>query len=626
MAVKHVGEKVFHLKMLLCYPVFGGNFTRFPEFATTNPYLCNMLGRRSAASTKPCTGKTDISTRQEKKKGVKEMTRISISMRKLASLLLATAVLAGTISGCGTKNPQTSPENTGAAPSKAPVSSEDKLNESKAGEAVDGGTLTISMDKAPTSLDPMKISGYNAYVACQQLGDTLIIHDPEGKGEYLPNLATSWETSDDGLQWVFQLRDDVHFQKGEYQDGRLMTAEDVAYSFMRNKQHVNNTLGFVEKVEATGENEVTFTLYQPTATLLYEITLPNFIIVPQEEAEGWGDEFGAHVISTGAFQLESHEIDQQTVMVRNENYWGARPHLDKVVFKVIQDPNQRLNALITGEIDLALSLSTDSLQQVMDNPDLDLVSLNKVQMNMIAFSYENGPTTDPRVRQALSMATDRQALIDGAFAEGVAKYTKIPLPGNSWAYDDKLQDLVPDYDPEGAKALLAEAGYPDGFQITLSYAASTERDRVGVVLQQMWKENLNVDVVLDATETATYNDKVHSGNGELYMGGITASSPDPAFSLGYSFDSSKAHASYNPGPYINEEWDKLNKKALASTDQEERTGIYHEMLKMAMEDYPGIWFADQYPCWGVRNGTHMTDFDNWFLICNGNTYNAWKEQ
>ena len=110
------------------------------------------------------------------------------------------------------------------------------------------------------------------------------------------------------------------------------------------------------------------------------------------------------------------------------------------------------------------------------------------------------------------------------------------------------------------------------------------------------------------------------------MGGITASSPDPAFSLGYSFDSSKAHASYNPGPYINEEWDKLNKQALASTDQEERTGIYHEMLKMAMEDYPGIWFADQYPCWGVRNGTHMTDFDNWFLICNGNTYNAWKEQ
>ncbi len=554
------------------------------------------------------------------------MAKTGFSPKKLMSLLVASALLFTAVGGCGadgTQEPENSAGESGTG--RTPVAALDKLEESRSAEPVEGGTLTISMDKAPTSLDPLRISGYNAYVVCQQLGDTLIIHDPEGKGEFLPNLATSWETSEDGLQWVFQLRDDVHFQKGEYQDGRLMTAEDVAYSFMRNKEHVNNTLGFVEKVEATGEFEVTFTLYQPTATLLYEITLPNFIIVPQEEVEGWGDEFGAHVISTGAFQLESHEIDQQTTMVRNENYWGNRPYLDKVVFKVIQDANQRLNALITGEIDLALSLSSDSLQQVLDDPNLDLVSLNKVQMNTIAFSYENGPTTDLRVRQALSMATDRQALIDAAFADGTAEYTKIPLPQNSWAYDESLQDLVPDYDPEAARQLLAEAGYPDGFEITLSYAASVERDRIGVVLQQLWKENLNVDVILDATETATYNDKVHSGNGELYLGGITASSTDPAFSLGYSFDSSKAHASYNPGPYINEAWDALNLEALAITDQAERTEIYHQLLEMAMEDCPGIWFADQYPCWGVRKGVHMTDFDNWFLICNGETYNAWKE-
>ena len=562
------------------------------------------------------------------------MTKKGNSSKKLAALLVAAALLLTAVSGCGPKggtssaggSGSSSGSGSGSEAGRSPISAADMMKATNELEPVDGGTLTISMDKAPTSLDPQKISGYNAYVACQQLGDTLIIHDPEGKGEFLPNLATSWTTSEDGLQWVFQLRDDVHFQKGTYQDGRLMTAEDVAYSFMRNKQHVNNTLAFVEKVEATGEFEVTFTLYQPTATLLYEITLPNFIIVPQEEAEGWGEDFGSHVISTGAFQLESHEIDQQTVMVRNENYWGARPHLDKVVFKVIQDANQRLNALITGEIDLALSLSSDSLEQVLADPNLDLVSLNKVQMHNIVFSFENGPVADPLVRQALIMATDRQALVDAAFAEGTAQMTKIPLPGNSWAYDEKLQDLVPDYDPEGAKKLLEEAGYGDGFEITLSYAASVERDRVGVVLQQMWKQNLNVDVILDATETATYNDKVHSGNGELYMGGITASSPDPAFSLGYSFDSSKAHASYNPGPYINEEWDALNKQALASTDQAERTEIYHQLLEMALADYPGIWFADQYPCWGVRKGTHMTDFDNWFLICNGNTYNAWKEQ
>lgn len=550
------------------------------------------------------------------------MKKSRTSGKKLLSLAIALLMLLSVVSGCGGNNSSGTQDEQQSGSS----STDDMMEQNTSLEPVDGGTLNISMDKAPTSLDPRYISGYNAYVVCQQLGDTLIIHDPKGKGEFLPNLATSWETTPDGMQWIFQLRDDVHFQKGTYQDGRLMTAEDVAYSFMRNKQHVNNTLGFVEKVEATGDFEVTFTLYQPTATLLYEITLPNFIIVPQEEVDGWGDDFGSHVISTGAFQLQSHEIDQQTVLVRNDNYWGVRPHLDQVVFKVIQDPNQRLNALIAGEIDLALSLATDSLQQVADNPDLELMSLNKVQMHNIAFSYENGPTQDIRVRQALILATDRQMLVDAAFAEGTAVATKIPVPGNSWAYDDSLQGLVGDYDPEAAKALLEEAGYGDGFTITLSYAASAERERVGVVLQQMWKQALNVDVILDSTETATYNDKVHSGNGELYMGGITASSPDPAFSLGYSFDSSKAHASYNPGPYINEEWDALNQQALAITDVEERTALYHQMLELAMSDYPGIWFADQYPCWGIRKGTHMTDFDNWFLICNGNTYNAWKEQ
>ena len=541
---------------------------------------------------------------------------------RIIAMMLVLVMATGLMVGCA--RTETEEEE------KAPVETVAQNDAIEAGantkeEAVDGGTLVLSMDKAPTSLDPLKISGYNAFVLATQIGDPLVAHDASGNGEYLPSLATSWEVSEDGMQWVFQIRDDVHFQKGKYQDGRLMTAEDVAYSINRNKQHVNNTLSFVDEVKATDEHEVTFYLNRPTATLLYELTLAYYLIVPREEVEGWGEDFGMHFCSTGPFILESHEIDQQTVLVRNDNYWGDRPHLDKVIFKVIQDGDQRVNALLAGEIDIALSLPTDSLERVAASEELDLVSLNKVQMNSIAFSLENGPRADPKVREALVLATDRQELVDGAFAKGTAEVTKLPLCNNSWLYNKELEAKVLDFDPEKAKQVLSESTYPNGFDITLSYASSVERDRVGVILQQQWKKYLNVNVILDAAETTTYNDLVHTGNGELYMGGLTASTSDPHFSLGYAFDSAKAHASYNPGPYVNEEADELIYSALATTDKAERTKLYNELLDLVMADYPGIWFANQHTFWGVRKGVHMEDFDNWFLICNGTNYNAWKE-
>ena len=98
-----------------------------------------------------------------------------------------------------------------------------------------------------------------------------------------------------------------------------------------------------------------------------------------------------------------------------------------------------------------------------------------------------------------------------------------------------------------------------------------------------------------------------------------------ALPIWYSFDSSKAHASYNPGPYINAEADELVKQAKSVNDRAERTELYHQLLELALSDHPGLWFADMYPCWGVRKGVHMTDFDNWFMLCSGDTYNAWKE-
>lgn len=450
----------------------------------------------------------------------------------------------------------------------------------------DGGILNLGLSANPKTLDPIKYTGVYESQVMKQVGDTLIVYNKE-LTDFLPSLAKEWSISDDMLVYTFKLRDDVHFQPGEYQDGRLMTAEDVKYSLERSAtESAMNRLNGVEKVVVTGEFEVEVHLSEPNAALLPMLTDAGNIIVPKEEVEGWGDEFGSHLVSTGPFQINSWEKDSEVKVVRHDQYWGEKPHLDGVTFKIIADPNTMTNALRSGDIHIGMDVKGQNRELINQDDNLELLSEPALSLTYLDLNNKTGPTADPKVREAIYKGTNVEELVAGVNQWGGAEKSFMGLPKKSWGYSADLEELTPTFDPKAAKALLAEAGYPDGFKTELYLAES--RVPYGTIFQNQMKENLNIDVELKVVEWGTYSDTVSKGNAPMSIGGWTWY-PDPYFFLYQLFHSDQIGSLGNGKGYSNPEVDALLDRAVSETvDQNERTKLYQQALELILKDVPRI--------------------------------------
>ena len=461
-------------------------------------------------------------------------------------------------------------------------------NENGSGENGDGsagGTLNIGLSANPSNLDPTKYTGVYESNVIRQLGDTLVIYN-EDYTDFEPSLATDWEISDDGKTYTFNLRDDVHFQAGEYQDGRQMTAEDVKYSLERSAFESSlNRLTGVDQVEVLDDYQVAVHLTAPNAPFMNMLTDAGNVIVPEEEVEGWGDQFGQKFIGTGPFALDNYTAGQRIDLVSHENYWGETPNLEGVSFRVIEDPTQMSNSLLAGDIHIATDVSGQSREIIEEDANTELVSVPGFSINYIDLNNVEGPTADPEVRQAIIMATNKEDMIQGVNQWGGAEASLSPIPPASWGYPENPEDLTVDYDPEGAKELLAAAGYPDGFEI--DFYASESRMDYATIFQSQMKENLNIDVNLHPQEWGTYSETVASGQAGMNLGGWSWG-PDPYFYLNKLFHSDEIGALGNGKGYSNEEVDALLDAAQIELDQEKRYDLYQDALEIIMSDYTRI--------------------------------------
>lgn len=455
----------------------------------------------------------------------------------------------------------------------------------EAAQPQEGGTINFGLAANPSSLDPIKYTSQYESNVIRQITDTLVVYSQDFS-EFKPSLATEWSVSEDGLTYTFKLRDDVKFQPGEYQDGRLMTAEDVKYSLERSAfDSALNRLSGVESVEVIGEHEVAVHLTNPSSAFMAMLTDAGNSIIPQEEVEGWGDQFGQHLIGTGPFALKNLQSGQQVELARNENYWGERPHLDGVVFKVITDPNMMINSLLSGDIHIATDVRGQNRQIIEGSDKVELVSIPGFSTTYLDMNMMEGPTTDPKVREAIYMATDVEAIVNGVNQWGGAEVSYSPLPKASWGYMDNAKDFVPAYDPEAAKELLAETDYADGFAINMYLADS--RVPYGTIFQQQMKENLNIDVQLNPQEWGTYSETVSTGQAGMNIGGWSWY-PDPFFYLNQEFHSNSIGSLGNGRGYSNPEVDALLDQALVEGDQEKRTDLYQQALEIIMGDHSRI--------------------------------------
>lgn len=485
--------------------------------------------------------------------------------RILTSIVALIAASSLTIAGCGSSS--SSKSSTSSAPK-------------------DGGTLTIALSAVPKTLDPVKYTGIYEGNIINNVCSTLVYYN-KSLNKMIPGLATEWKVSSDMKSYTFKLRNDVYFQKGKYQSGRKMTAQDVKYSLERSaKESAMKRLRMLDSVEVVSDTEIIAHLKQPNATFLTVLTDPGNVIVPKEEVEGWGSDFGTHLVGTGAFSLKEWRKGDSVVLTRNDKYFAGKPHLDGVTFKFITDQNMMSNALKSGDVDVATDVMGEGIQAIKNDSNLVMSQQSALKVMYGSMNLMTGPTKDKRVREAILSAIDVDALVKGLYPFGEAQRGYLPLPSGSWGYDKSLESSVPKYDPEKAKELMKEAGYPNGF--TLDLYLSGNNDKLGVIIQDYLKKNLGITVKINMLEWGAFSDIVSKGKAGMYCMSWTWY-PDPDFFLYQMFDSKQIGSLGNGQGYNNPKVDKLLNEAVSSTvDQNKRADLYKQALKLIEADYPRL--------------------------------------
>ena len=363
--------------------------------------------------------------------------------KRMLNCLVAAAVLALALTGCG------GGQKSGDAPAAS-----GSAQGGGAGEAKD--SLTIALTNEPTTLDPQLAADSIGGMIILNLHDPLVRRDPDGN--VVPGLAETWEVADDGMSITFHLQEGVKFQ-----DGSGLTAEDVAFSLNRaiDKPQSELYTSFMDSAEAVDGSTVKVNLkYKELAALQY-LTQTNSAIVSKAYVESVGDEnYAAKPCGTGPYKLVEWQKGSKIILESNEDYYRGAPAIKHIELRVLKEATTAMVALESGDVDLVYNIGGLDVMAVQSNDKLGYQETNGTAIWNLAFNVNVEPFDDVKVRKALAMAVKRDDIIAGAMdgagmpAEIILTDQTAPNPGAD-AID------TPKYDVEGARALLAEAGYPD---------------------------------------------------------------------------------------------------------------------------------------------------------------------
>jgi|SaaInl7_200m_RNA_FD_contig_91_469191_length_1715_multi_8_in_0_out_0_1 peptide/nickel transport system substrate-binding protein len=495
--------------------------------------------------------------------------------------------------------------------------------------AQDEVTFTWGTFGNPVSLDGQNTTDGVSFRVITQGCESLLKFTSDSA---VPNLATSWETSEDGLTWIFQLQEGVTFH-----DGTPFNAEAVAWNFNRwaftdHPAHYESFIftyyewlfggydddSLIETAEATGEYEVTFTLRNPNGVFLTNMAVVMAAIHSPTAVEAAGSSYGepeVGFVCTGPYEFTEWIPDQHTVLTRNADYWGDNPsNIDKIIFRVIPDNAVRYAALQAGEIDGTEQINVEDLEAVESSDDTYLMSRPPLNIMYTAFNYRIKELRDVRVRQAISMAFDREAIVEAFYPPG-AVVAKTQVPPGLWGYNPDIPDPV--YDPEGAMALLAEAGYPDGLSemtiLALDDAGNVTDEVEEVVPLTLWFQPVvrpynpdgeaigeamasflaDIGIIVNL-ETRDWGDYLQLGrDGELfgiYQLGWSADTADPDNFTGTFFIPTDMPLNRS-GWYANPELNDVLVQARQLSDQAEREPLYQLADQMLHDDVARLWIA-----------------------------------
>jgi ABC-type transport system substrate-binding protein len=477
-----------------------------------------------------------------------------------------------------------------------------------------GGEMIVTYKDDISTFDPAIGYDWQNWSMIKALFDGLMDYEP-GTTELIPDLAESYTTSDDQLTYTFVLRDGVTFH-----NGRELVASDIKYSIERavNPETQSPGQGFFWQIagfdemvageadELSGittpdDRTVVFQLSQPDANFLHVMAINFGFAVPQEAVEEFGEDFGRNPVGTGAYEMTEWTLGQRVVFERNEDYFrDGVPYLDTIIFEVGQEPQVALLRLERGEVDvLGDPIPSANFLEELEDPANEglIVEGELLHTGYITMNTTQAPFDDVRVRQAVNMAVNKERVVQ--IVNGRGSVANQPLPPAMPGYDADFEGYP--YDPEQAQALLAEAGYPDGFETEL-YAMNTDPNpRIAQSIQQDLAE-IGIDAEIQSLAQSTVIAAGGDGTAPMvWSGGMAwiADFPDPSNFYGPILGCGGAvPGGWNWAKYCNEDIDVLAAEAdgMASPDQaEERLELWRDIYRQVMDDAPWVPVYNEVP-------------------------------
>ena len=448
---------------------------------------------------------------------------------------------------------------------------------------VRGGTLRYAILRDPVAFDPNLNYGASSTSLQGNVYDSLVQYDT--KGDIGPGLAESWTQPQPNV-YVFKLRRNVRFH-----DGSPFSAEDVVYTFQRvqdpqtratRKRDLDDTL---ESIRAVDSHTVQIRLKYPSATFIQMLAGREMYIASKRWAERGGD-FKTAMNGTGPFRLVSYEPNVRYVLERSPNAWSP-PCLDRVEQVPIQNDRARVNVLKSGQADFLEYLPWQDTEFFFRERGYKVYRGYDV-FNFVRLNPNRPPLDNPKVRQALNYAINRDTVSVIAFGGQGQPMTGFLLRRDSWAYNPQTSNRVWKYDQQRALALLKEAGYERPADLRLlfeSYNISVHFDSAQVILQAL--RSLGITVEFRLMEIASLLSKRTSGDYMLMMDGLSLPWSDPDVYYEYFHSAGPAYA--QGAKYKNERLDKLLEEGRRITDQARRKEIYAEVERILATDAPWIF-------------------------------------
>lgn len=457
-------------------------------------------------------------------------------------------------------------------------SNSESANAENEDTAKEGGTLSVVRLSDATKLDPHFITDIpSANITYQKVYETLVVPDKDFKIQ--PLLATEWEVINE-TTWEFKLREGVKFH-----DGTPFNAEAVKTTFDRlldpkTESPQREKLSMINEVKIVDDYTVQLLLDYPYAPLLSILASQEGSIISPKVLKENPDQLMDHPVGTGPFLFEHWKSGQEISLNKNKDYWGEKPSLDRVVFKVVPEDATRLALIETGEAHINDQVPVTELDRIVASDSMGLYRTEGLAVEYIGFNTSKKPLDDIRVRKAISHAIERDSIIKGVYND-VGTLANSAMSPKVFGYSENVAPF--DYDLNEAKKLLKEAGFEDNLNLTLLTNDRKERINMAEVIQSQLK-GIGVNIEIQVMEYGSYIDTIDKSDHDLFIGGWGNATGDGDYNQYNLFHSDSQGSPGNHFYYSNPDVDQLIEAARQETNNDKRLALYEEAMEIELDE------------------------------------------